>query len=134
DQRRRLGRVTEASVDTVRDHRKLLARHSQLSRGLPRREFTTDDDPLDRAHHTPLDQRIEPVPIEVVVMGDDRDVQAVSAPGDQHRRTDVTKRVRTYEIVAGAIIETPDEGSDGERRDKPAPPWVHSRPMNRPLS
>src|SRR5207247_6916052 len=63
DQRRRLGRVTEASVDTVRDHRKLLARHSQLSRGLPRREFTTDHDPLDRAHHTPLDQPIETVPV-----------------------------------------------------------------------
>src|SRR5207247_7063233 len=64
DQRRRLGRVTEASVDTVRGNRKLLASHSQLTRGPPRRECPAADDPLDRAHHAPLDQRIEPVPIE----------------------------------------------------------------------
>src|SRR2546430_13963879 len=93
----------------------------------------SDDDALDRAHHAALDQRVEPAPIEVVVMGDDRDVEAVAAPGDQRRRADVAERVRPEEVEAGPSVEPPDEGREEDRRDRPAQPAPDRQPVDGPV-
>src|SRR6266545_2109995 len=81
----------ERGIDAVVHDRELLGRDAELAPRLRAGEGAADDHALGGAHHPSLDHGIEPVRVEVVVMGDDGNVETVAPPGDERGRPHVAK-------------------------------------------
>ena len=108
DQQRGLRRAPEASINPIGHDRELLPGHAKVSSGLADRELAPDDDALDGAHHPPLDEGVQPARIEVVVVGDDRNVQPIAPPRDERRGPDEPEGVRAQEVEARMLVQSPD--------------------------
>ena len=127
------GAPPEALVHAVGDHRELFGRHAEPPLGLTAGELAPDHHLLGAAHDAPLDQRIEPAGIEMVMMGDDGDVEPVAATRDEGGRSDVAERMGAEEIEASLRVDAANDRRQENRGHRPAEAPPDRQAVNHPV-
>src|SRR5437867_1624222 len=123
----------KAPVHPVGDDREPLGGDTELLHRLAASELAPDDDPIDRAHHPLLDERVEPAGIEVMVVRHDRHVEPVPPPSDQGRGPDVAQRVRAQQVEGMPVPDALDRPRHNEGRDRPPEAPPDGKPVDRPV-